>query len=188
MKEGKKMTREKELFQRSGITKRRRIAACIAEGIYILIFLIAAVWKKSIQVEGLLNTGVVIMAISLNYMACIKIQNGELELLEILKYYPVDGSNVYKIIRGMIVKFMLVHWCISLVMVYALGKTEQILYTTVVVLLTGFFTNLGYWIGYGRAVKEERGRDASFSTSIAVCFMFAYPVLIFGIAACRALL
>ncbi|MDE7424296.1 MAG: hypothetical protein K2N51_11520 [Lachnospiraceae bacterium] len=182
------MAREKELFQRLGITKTRRIAACIAEGIYILIFLIAAVWKKSIQVEGLLNTGVVIMAISLNYMACIKNQNGELEFSEILKYYPVDGTNVYKMIRGIIVKFTLVHWCVSLIMVYVLGKTEQILYTTVVVLLTGFFTNLGYWIGYGRAVKEERGRDASFSTSIVVCFMFAYPVLIFGIAACRALL
>lgn len=174
---------EKELFYKLGITKRRRIVACIAEGMYILIFLIAAVMTKGLQIKGLLNIGIVIMVVSLNYMACIKNQNGELELSEILKYYPVDGTKVYKIIKRMIGKFTLVHWCVSLIMVCILGETEWLLYTTIVVLLAGFFTNMGYWIGYGRPVKEDRGRDASLNTSLAACLMFTYPLFIFGIIA-----
>lgn len=158
---------------------------CLAEGIYILIFLITTIWKKNIQAEDLLHMGLVIMAIALNYMACIKSQNGELEFSEILKYYPIDGNSVYKIMRGMIVKFSFLHWCISLIMVCVLGKAEQIVYVTAVTLLTGFFTNLGYWLGYGREMKEERGRDASVGTSWAVCVFFLYPVLFIGIAVLR---
>lgn len=182
------MIREKELFHRLGISKRRRKAACIAEGIYILLFLVAAVLTKGLQAEGLLNIGIVIMAVSLNYMACIKSQNGELELSEILKYYPIDGTNVYKTIKRMIGQFTLVHCCVSIIMVCILGETEKLLYTIIVVLLTGFCTNLGYWMGYGRPVKEDRGRDASFNTSLAVCLIFAYPLLIFGVLASNSML
>lgn len=182
------MIREKELFHRLGITKRRRIAACIAEGIYILIFFIAAVLTKRLRAEGLLNIGIVIMAVSLNYMACIKNQNGELEFSEILKYYPVDGTYIYKIIKRMIGKFTLAHCCISVIMVCILGEKERLLYTIIVVLLTGYCTNLGYWMGYGRPVKEDRGRDASFGVSLTVCLIFAYPLLIFGVLASNLML
>lgn len=177
------MKREKELYKRLGITKRRRVAACIAEGIYVLIFLIAAVWKKDMPAERLISMGIVIMAAALNYMANIKNHNGESELTEILKFYPIDGNNIYKMIRGMIGKFTLIHWCISLIMICVLGKTEKIFYVTAVILLTGIFTNLGYWIGYGRAMKEDRGRESSLGTSLGVCLIFTYPLLLLGIAA-----
>lgn len=173
------MTREKELFKRFGITKRRILWGCMAEGIYLLIFLAAEFWFQDVTVtRKLFLAGLVIMALALNIMANAKNNQEKQELVGILQYYPIDGGKIYQGIKGMIYRFSFVHMCLSLIMVYAFGGRDWIWSVIVLVCLTAVFTHLGYFIGYGRIIKEDRGSGASLTVSSVVCAILPYPCLI----------
>lgn len=177
-KEGIEMTREKQLSQRLGITKRRVMAGCIAEGIYVLMFLVAEfLFQDTTVTRKLFAAGLILIAITLHLMAVAKNTHEKLETVEILKYYPIDGQKIYQSIKVMIYRFALVHMCLSLIMVCAFGGMEWIWYVIVSVFLTALFTHLGYFIGYGRPIKEDRGREASLNLSCVVCGIFLYPCL-----------
>ena len=160
---------EKKLYEKMGIENRRRKALMAGVGCYLLGALVLFVYEKGNPGFKVFVAGMVIQQIVLNYVANTGNTGTSIEFAELLKYYPVDG-NVYSI----------AFWCVSLVLAAVMQKgAEPFIFGSVLNFFVMESTILGYWIGYGRYMKEEKGKEASLESSLGVCLLFTYPF--FGI-------
>lgn len=171
---------EKKLYEKMGIENRRRKALMAGVGCYLLGALVLFVYEKGNPGFKVFVAGMVIQQIVLNYVANTGNTGTSIEFAELLKYYPVDGNVIYRIIKRKMVLYSIAFWCVSLVLAAVMQKgAEPFIFGSVLNFFVMESTILGYWIGYGRYMKEEKGKEASLESSLGVCLLFTYPF--FGI-------